>query len=105
MSMSRKRYSRHFKQRKAEIKERANQSKQAQKLWSVDTSNVINPDGADIVLMWHLLDVGASFFVPCINTTKAKRQIRRQAYVRHYGIEIRCRIENGLHGLRVWRVF
>jgi hypothetical protein len=103
--MSRKRYSRHFKQRKAEIKERGRRHKQAQTLWKVDTSNTDSPHGVEIVLMWHLLDVGASFFVPCINTSKAKREIKRQASVRDYGIEIRCRIENGIHGLRVWRVF
>lgn len=103
--MSRKRYSRHFEQRKAEIKEVARQHKQAQKLWKVDTSNTISPDGVELVLMWHLLDVGASFFVPCVNTSKAKREIRKQAQVRNYGIEIRCRIENGTYGLRVWRVF
>jgi hypothetical protein len=36
----------------------------------------LDPDGVHIVVDWGALQVGSSFFVPCLNTTAAKKQIK-----------------------------
>ena len=35
----------------------------------------INPDGIRVVINWDALVVGASMFIPCINTNQATQQL------------------------------
>ena len=35
----------------------------------------LHPDGVRIIVNWSGMHVGASLFVPCINTQKAKDQV------------------------------
>ena len=63
----------------------------------------IEPDGVPIEVDWDKFSVGASVFIPCINTIKASRQVK---YVTaHMGmlVQITTRAENKKWGIRVWR--
>jgi hypothetical protein len=64
----------------------------------------ISPDGVPIILHWSELAVGASFFIPCINTTKCKQQLRRITNRKNFQVEINVVIENGMLGVRLWRM-
>ena len=54
----------------------------------------INPDGVRIVLDWDAFVVGASFFVPCINTDLAVKQLTTITD---------NRLQHGRLGVRIWR--
>ena len=62
------------------------------------------PDGVPIDVAWSRFPVGASIFVPCMNTTKAKHQIKRAGQRRLMRFDMRIRIENGKYGVRAWRI-
>lgn len=64
----------------------------------------IAPDGVHIVVDWSVVRAGSSFFVPCINTSAAKKQVK--AVFERRGWKMRCAIrpENKLWGIRIWRI-
>lgn len=47
--------------------------------------------------------VGASVFIPCVNTLRAAYQIRKIAELKSWRMTTRVRIENGMFGVRTWR--
>jgi|TARA_B110000977_G_C10955385_1_gene446368 hypothetical protein len=47
--------------------------------------------------------VGASVFIPCIDTEKAKEQLAKVAELKSWQVEIRVRIEDEMFGVRIWR--
>ena len=47
-----------------------------QKVLKVDD---LNPDGLRITVDWEDMSVGASIFVPCVNTEKGKEQLNKIA--------------------------
>ena len=53
---------------------------------------------------WDLFATGGSIFVPCINTHAAVRDIRRCTGLRAFELEWRVGIEDGLYGVRVWKI-
>jgi hypothetical protein len=61
------------------------------------------PDGVRIVVDWESMVVGASIFVPCINTKKATQQIKAYFKQQGWSSEVRTLSENGLLGVRAWR--
>jgi hypothetical protein len=63
----------------------------------------LDPDGIRIVVNWEGMSVGASVFVPCINTHKAKEQVNKISKVRRWQVTIKIAIENGKLGIRIWR--
>ena len=63
----------------------------------------LDPDGVKIIVRWHKFVVGASVFIPYINTEKAKKQLKRVASLKQSQISIQIRIENGMWGVRTWR--
>ena len=63
----------------------------------------LDPDGVKISIKWDKFVVGASVFIPCIDTEKAKKQLKRVASLKQYQISIQIRIENGMWGVRTWR--
>lgn len=65
--------------------------------------NDLNPDGVRITISWDNMSVGASIFVPCLNTEKASRQIKAITNEKGWQIKQKVRIEDGKLGLRVWR--
>jgi hypothetical protein len=64
----------------------------------------LHPDGVHIVVDWGALRVGSSFFIPCINTTDAKKQIKGVFDRRGWTMRIYIGAENDVWGIRVWRI-
>ena len=65
--------------------------------------NDLCPDGVRVVVAWDSMVVGASIFVPCINTKKAREQLKKITNSKKFSTESRVCTENGLLGIRVWR--
>lgn len=63
----------------------------------------LDPDGAQIVVLWDTMRVGDSVFIPCVNTTAAVKQVRGVFERRQWEFESRVRIENNIWGIRIWR--
>jgi len=63
----------------------------------------INPDGIRIVLKWDAFVVGASMFIPCINTELASKQLTTITTNKSWQTTIRVRIEDKRLGVRIWR--
>ena len=63
----------------------------------------LNPDKVKVIVDWDKMVVGASVFVPCVDTDKAKQQIKKIAEVKEWAVEVRVRIENDMFGVRIWR--
>lgn len=53
---------------------------------------------------WGKMHVGYSFFVPCIDTRRAKKIIRETAKRLRIQLAFKVVVEEGIKGLRVWRV-
>ncbi len=68
------------------------------------TLDQIAPDGVLIIIDWGRLKVGSSVFVPCINTTLAKRQVGEIFARRGWDMRFVIRPERELWGVRFWRV-
>ena len=64
----------------------------------------INPDKIKVVVQWDDMVVGASVFIPCVDTEKAKQQLEKIAELKSWQVAVRVRIENKMFGLRIWRI-
>jgi len=64
----------------------------------------INPDKIKVVVQWDDMVVGASAFIPCVDTEKAKQQLEKIAELKSWQVAVRVRIENKMFGLRIWRI-
>jgi hypothetical protein len=53
---------------------------------------------------WKRFRVGYSFFIPCIDCAKAKKAIQAIAKKQKTNIVMKVVIEEGVRGVRVWRV-
>jgi hypothetical protein len=63
----------------------------------------LNPDGVRIVVNWDDFVIGASVFIPCINTDKAMKQAAAITLEKGYKTEGRVVVESGVLGIRIWR--
>jgi len=63
----------------------------------------LSPDKVKVIVDWEVMVVGASVFVPCVDTVKAKQQTEKIAELKGWKTETRVRIENNMFGLRIWR--
>jgi hypothetical protein len=63
----------------------------------------LNPDGLRITVDWDAMDISYSIFIPCVNTEKAKEQVKNVAKMKYWTVETRVVEEDGKLGLRVWR--
>jgi hypothetical protein len=63
----------------------------------------IAPDGVEFNIPWHRFPVGASVFIPCVNTNKAKSQVKAMGHHKLMRFITAVRIENKKYGLRIWR--
>lgn len=61
------------------------------------------PDGVRIIIDWKKLVLGASIFIPAVNTPELVMQFKN-AMPEDWKIEYRNRIENGKWGVRFWRM-
>lgn len=64
----------------------------------------LNPDGVRIVVAWDELVVGASVFIPCINTEEAMRQAAKVVVGKDFKTEAKVVIEDEILGIRIWRM-
>jgi len=64
----------------------------------------LNPDKIKIVVSWDDMVIGASVFIPCIDTQKAKEQVQEVAERNLWQVTARVRIESGMFGVRIWRI-
>jgi hypothetical protein len=61
------------------------------------------PDGVKVAVRWDKMQIGASIFVPCINTVLARKQAKVIFNRFGWGLHAERRIEGGKYGLRIWR--
>ncbi len=64
----------------------------------------LNPDKVKIIVAWEAMVVGASVFIPCVDTDKAKQQVNKIATLKGWTLETRVRIEDKMFGVRIWRL-
>jgi hypothetical protein len=53
---------------------------------------------------WKKFKKGGSFFVPCLDPSEAKKEIALTTQRLRYNILTKVVIEEGVRGLRIWRV-
>lgn len=64
----------------------------------------LSPDGIRILVDWGKFPVGASVFVPVIDSTRLRKQLQDVANALQFTVEVRNRIEDGKLGVRIWRI-
>lgn len=70
---------------------------------AIPKTDDLHPDGIRIVIAWDKMVIGASAFVPCINTEEAKKQIAKIAKTKGWEMQVHVRIEDDKFGVRMWR--
>ena len=55
-------------------------------------------------LDWEKFSIGSSFFVPCLDDITARKRIEEKMKRLGYSIIIKLVVEDGVRGLRIWRV-
>lgn len=53
---------------------------------------------------WINFKVGCSIFIPCLNPRKAKKELMPPIRRLRYNVVTKVVIEDGVRGVRVWRV-
>jgi len=53
---------------------------------------------------WKVFKAGYSFFIPCLDAKKSKRTIMKTIKRLKYKVVTKLVIEDGVQGIRVWRV-
>lgn len=64
----------------------------------------MNIEGVEYTINWELFKRGSSFFVPCIDTVRGKRNIKEVMIRLNYTTVTKVVVEEGIKGLRVWRI-
>ncbi len=70
----------------------------------------LHPDGVRLIVDWESMSIGASVFVPCVNTEAASAQAKKIFDDKGWQLHTEMRIEGGTHlnvmrlGLRIWRI-
>ena len=60
--------------------------------------------GLNFRVNWKNFVVGASFFIPCLDTEEALAQVKRTTKRLGYKIKTQIVVEKGVQGLRIWRI-
>jgi hypothetical protein len=63
----------------------------------------LDPDGVLIRIRWKKFDIGSSVFIPCLETTDCKKQLRAIAKRLDYTFKMVAKIEGKKCGVRIWR--
>lgn len=53
---------------------------------------------------WKSFKLGWSFFIPCLDATAAKKHVAKETKKFKYKIVTKVTLEEGVRGVRVWRV-
>ena len=60
--------------------------------------------GLSFRVNWAKFKVGASFFIPCLDTEAALARVIEVTGRLNYKIRHRVLVEHGIYGLRIWRI-
>ena len=60
--------------------------------------------GLSFEIDWSKFKPGRTFFIPCLDLETAKKEVSAVVKRLKYSVEMRGVIENGVKGLRVWRI-
>ena len=60
--------------------------------------------GLSFRVNWAKFKVGASIFIPCLDTDAALAGVIKVARRLNYKIRHRVVVDKGIYGLRVWRI-
>ena len=60
--------------------------------------------GISFEIDWAKFKPGRTFFIPCLDLEEAKREVKLVAKRLRYSVEMKGVVENGVKGLRVWRI-
>lgn len=60
--------------------------------------------GLSFRVNWAKFKVGASIFIPCLDTDAALAEVIKVTKRLHYKVRHRVAVDEGIYGLRVWRV-
>lgn len=61
-------------------------------------------EGISYRMDWKKFRIGSSFFIPCLNDADARQRIETVMSRLGYATIIKLVIEDGIRGLRVWRI-
>jgi len=53
---------------------------------------------------WKKFKKGYSFFIPCLNSSVAKKELARTIQRFRYKVLMKVVIEEGVRGIRIWRI-
>lgn len=65
---------------------------------------MISNEGIPVVIEWHAMNLGASFFIPVLDTESVSEQVLSEAKKRKFKLVYKEVVENGMIGLRFWRI-
>jgi len=60
--------------------------------------------GISFEIDWAKFKPGRTFFIPCLDLEEAKKEVKLVAKRLRYSVEMKGVVENGIKGLRVWRL-
>jgi len=60
--------------------------------------------GISFEIDWGKFKPGRTFFIPCLDLDAAKKEVEAVAKRLRYSVEMKGVVENGVKGLRVWRI-
>jgi len=61
-------------------------------------------DGVLYEVDWRGFVVGASFFIPCIHAQEAREDVKKITQRLGFRVTMKVVIEDGIRGLRIWRI-
>jgi hypothetical protein len=73
------------------------------KFFKLRSDHVI-PDGVEIAIDWTTFVVGASLFIPAINTTQLIKEMYEIAEEKNIQLKHQILIDGGKWGVRFWRI-
>ena len=68
------------------------------------TATPMRINGIDYHIDWRKFKIGWSFFVPCLHLDRSKYVVTSTAKRLGYKVLVKPVIEDGIKGLRVWRI-
>jgi hypothetical protein len=72
--------------------------------WWRQTRRVMLVEKVSYQINWKRFRKGYSIFIPCLNPPVAKREILRTLNRLRYKVLMKVVIEEGVQGVRVWRL-
>ena len=74
------------------------------RLKTVKIEKPLEIEGVQVQVEWQKFRIGTSFFLPCIDHDRMTAGIVKRATNRGFRVKIIARVENGMWGIRVWRI-